>query len=395
MSYRPVALTSHLSKVLEHLIRGPLVDHLESQGHLDSAQHGARAGCSTLSQLLIQHDAILQMLEDGGNCDVIYLDFSKAFDKVDHGLLLLKLRRMGVVASLGRWIGNFLLEHLQAVRVGAGTSTWAKVLSGIPQGSVLGPLLFLVFISDLGGSLGPEDALVLKYIDDTKLLKKVESMGDVEALQGNLDTLYQWQADNNMAWNGSKFQALRLGGKPHLREDSLLFTPGHEDPIMEVEVTKDLSILLDSSLSFRDQRASAVAKAKQKAGWVLRMFRTREPYALRTLWKALIQPHLDYASQLWAPVSNKGALEEQESPLRAFTKRFKGLSQLPYWERLERTGILSSERRQERYRCIYTWKILNGLVPNCGVQLESSMDSRRGKTATIPPLLGPGPTSGP
>ena len=388
VSYRPVSLTTHLSKVQERLIRAPMVDYLESHGLMDSTQHGARAGRSTLSQLLVQYDRVLRLLEDGDNCEVVYLDFSKAFDKVDHWLLLLKLKKLGITGKLGRWLGNFLYRRLQAVRVGSRVSSWAHVVSGTPQGSVLGPLLFLVFISDLGMDLGPESSTILKYVDDTKLIKGVSCPEDVEALQEDLEHLYSWQRANNMDWNASKFLALRMGANSQLRESTLLFTPDTGEPIAETEEARDLGILMDTKGSFRPQRAKASAKAKQKAGWVLRTFRTREARHLKTLWRSLIQPHQDHASQLWAAVGLSGDLLEQEAPLRSFTRRMREVRHLPYWERLARVGLQSSERRQERYRILYTWKILKGMVPNCGLSVDSSPESRRGRTLTIPPLSG-------
>ncbi len=118
----------------------------------------------------------------------------------------------------------------------------------------------------------------------------------------------------------------------------------------------------------------------QKAGWVLRTFKTRE--------LSLIQPHQDYASKLWAPVGILGDLAAQEAPLKSFTKRTRGFWDLSYWERLVKAGMMSNECRQERYRIIYSWKIIQGLAPNCGLTLDSSMDSRRGRTLSIPPLSG-------
>ncbi len=207
------------------MVRAPIIEFLESRGLMDGAQHGARAGRSTLSQLLVQYDQVLKHLENGNNCEIVYLDFSKAFNKVDLSLLLQKLRKLGINGHLGRWLGNFLLERRQAVRVGSMSSYWAQVLSGVPQGSVLGPLLFLAFISDLGAELEQEDSSIFKYVDDTKLFRGVSSPDDVEALQNDLFMLYKWQQVNNMEWNASKFVALRMGANRSLREETLLFTP--------------------------------------------------------------------------------------------------------------------------------------------------------------------------
>jgi ribonuclease P/MRP protein subunit RPP40 len=374
---------------MERAMRTPIVDHLEATGQIDQSQHGARAGRSTLSQLLIHYDAVLKLIENGRNCEQLYLDFSKAFDKVDHSLLIKKLAAMGIRGNLGIWLGKFLLGRTQAVRVGSKISSWTSVISGVPQGTVLGPLFFLCFIADLGGDLAMGSSLILKFVDDTKLIKGVATPEDIEALQDDLENLYQWQQANNMEWNGGKFQALRMGYNQTLREEALLFTPNHDDPIEEFEVVKDLGVLMDRLGTFGPQRSKANAKAKQKAGWILRTFKSRDLFTMRTLWNTLVRPHQDYCSQLWSPVGLAGDLLEQEAPLRSFTRRIRGFSILNYWERLSAANLYSSERRQERYKILYAFKALRGLVPECGIRVDTSPESRRGRTLEIPLISAP------
>ena len=132
-NYRPIALTSHLSKILERVVRKDLVDFLSTNKLMDPRQHGSRAGHSTLSQLLQHYGNILDHMENKVNTDVIYLDFSKAFDKVDHSVLLSKVRALGIQGNLGAWLGTFLLGRTQKVKVGDTLSDGETIISGVPQ----------------------------------------------------------------------------------------------------------------------------------------------------------------------------------------------------------------------------------------------------------------------
>ena len=161
--------------------------------------------------------------------------------------------------------------------MGEGLSAWAKVISGVPQGSVLGPLLFLIFIADLGEGLpSGSTTMLLKYVDDSKAIQKIASLEDVERLQDSLNVLYDWQQTNNMQWNGSKFVAVRMGPRVHLKTDTLLFTPDYSDPIEVKGNTRDLGVLVDSEADFRPQRLAVIKKVRAKSAWALRTFRSRD-----------------------------------------------------------------------------------------------------------------------
>ena len=199
---------------------------------MDDNQHGSRAGRSTLSQLLEHQDEILKELEEGNNVDAVYLDFSKAFDKCDHGILLHKIRKLKIKGKLGRWIQNFLKDRKQAVIVDRIRSEWSKVVSGIPQGSVLGPILFLIYIADIGDSLSTK---ALVYVDDTKIKQKVNSEEDVECFQKELEKLDEWAKSNNMQFNGKKFQVVRYGQNEELKNNTEYFSGSYEEIIDRFE----------------------------------------------------------------------------------------------------------------------------------------------------------------
>ena len=207
-NYRPVSLTCQLCKVFEKLVRDELVEYLEGNRLLKETQHGFRKRRSCLTNLLSFLDRVTEELDRGGGMDVVYLDFAKAFDKVPHQRLLRKLERYGVSGNVLAWIRGWLLDRWQRVGVRGNWSGWRRALSGIPQGSVLGPVLLLVFIDDLEKGVMSG---VLKFADDTKIFRRVDSDEDREALQRDLDRLVQWSEVWQMKFNVDKCKVMHLG----------------------------------------------------------------------------------------------------------------------------------------------------------------------------------------
>merc|ERR1711888_508941 len=217
-NYRPVALTSHIVKIFEKVLRNHIVAHLEENGLLNPGQHGFRTGRSCLSQLLAHFETITQILEDGDNVDVIYLDFSKAFDKVDFLVTLRKIKHLGISGNIGKWIYSFLTGRTQCVIVNGMRSDVSEVKSGVPQGSVLGPLLFLILLGDIDKSIA--SAFVSSFADDTRVGRRIKTPADVQALQEDLNTIYRWSSKNNMKFNSDKFECIRYGKKKELHDNT-------------------------------------------------------------------------------------------------------------------------------------------------------------------------------
>ena len=382
-NYRPVSLTSHIIKLVERVIAKKVIQHLEAENLYNNGQHGFRRGRSCLSQLLQHYQNILEYLSLGQDVDVVYLDFSKAFDKVDHNILLAKLKNIGISEQLCVWISSFLKDRKQFVAVEGSFSAESSVISGVPQGTVLGPLLFLIFIADISDDLTSSTAT--SFADDTRVMKPLSRLHDCEALQEDLGRVYDWARANNMSFNGDKFELLRYS----VNNEAIPFqylTSESTAIEAKTEVT-DLGVLMSSNADFKSHIEHIIKKAKERMSWIFRVFLTREPEPMLTLYRALVLPILEYCSQLWHPVQ-LGVSRNLEAIQRSFTSRLRGVESLNYWERLEALKLYSLERRRERYMAIYIWKIIVGLVPNLdGTRKVVVLHSdRRGRTCRVPPV---------
>ena len=383
-NYRPISLTSHLSKTFERIIVKKLTSYLDSMELFNKNQHGFRAGRSCVSQLLEHQMKILSYLEEGKEVDVVYLDFAKAFDKVDYGVLLQKLKYVGISGSLLRWINSFLTGRKQRVCVEGVLSSPAPVVSGVPQGSALGPLLFLVHISDIDDDL--QHVKAASFADDTRLIMKVENSEDQRKMQEDLDKIYQWASQNNMCFNGNKFELMRYG-KVHSNCSSYSRPDG--GMIGEVSEVRDLGILMAKSATFDSEIGKIILKSNRQAGWILRVFKTREELPMMTLYRALIRPHLEYCCQVWSPIT-VGTIRRIEGVQRSYTARIARIGHLNYWERLKHLRLYSLERRRERYQLIYVFKLMMQLVPNIESErfnLKFDRSERRGRFCKIPPII--------
>ena len=365
-------------KVFERVVRIALVRHLEDNKLLPEGQHGFRALRSTLTQLLSYWDNILGELEDGNGVDIIYTDFSKAFDKVETGVLLHKLKDCGITGRVGTWISAFLdpSTRQQAVVVDGRVSSLTSVISGVPQGTVLGPILFLIHIRDIADGLSPRTT-ASSFADDTRVQRGIHSHQDCSTLQADLRVIYDWASRVNMHFNGDKFECLRLWPNPSLAPDFDYVGP--DGATIEVKDSlKDLGIYLSSDLSFKLQVEKVVTSASKLAGWGLRTFRRRGSATMRSIWRSLVQPKLDYCSQFWSP-GDQDSINKIESVQRHFLAKVSSLDGVDYWRKLKKMNLLSQERRRERYMVLFIWKISQGMVQGYNLEFTSTR-GRRGRT---------------
>ena len=354
-----------MCKLFERIIVKELTSYLKEANLFNEDQHGFRSGRSCLSQLLEHHQKILSALENHVAVDVVYLDFAKAFDRVDYSVLLKKLKAIGISGNLLKWLADFLIERQQIIKVSNQLSGAGPVNSGVPQGSSLGPLLFLIMIADINSSV--EHVSVSSFADDTRFLQEIAESRDCSRMQDDLIGVYRWASENNMKFNSKKFELLSYSARQRdlykLNQCLNVFHyPQYFDPegniISSVENVKDLGVRVNKDATFQLQINECASKGSRYAGWILRVFKTREPIAMMTLFKSMVLPHLEYCCPLWSPLTI-GRVRQLEAIQRSFTAKISTLSHKNYWERLKSLGLYSLERRRERYMIIYVFKIIN------------------------------------
>ena len=295
-NYRPVSLLSIPSKCLEKIVHKAIYSHVAP--YLTDWQHGFIRGRSCATQLVLTHHQWTKALDDGLQVDVVFLDVSKTFDRVSHDLLLHKLCNFGISGSLLNWCENYLSHREQRVVIDGQSSAWSVVPSGVPQGSLLGPLFFVIFISDLPDVVMPGNTIAL-YADDCKTSRVVSYPSDQQKFQSDLDNLCEWSQRNLMDFNVKKCILLRITKKR---------MPFHADLILNgcsLEETYefcDLGLVTGNKLSWNAHVDKICSKANKILGLVKRTCKgLKDVNTLRTLYCALVRFQLEYCTIVWSP----------------------------------------------------------------------------------------------
>lgn len=321
---------------------------------MNMAQHGFTKGRSCLTNLLESLEKWTDCIDEGSGVDIIYLDFSKAFDTVPHERLIGKLLDAGLDERVTRWIRSFLVGRKMRVSVDGKFSEWTSVPSGVPQGSVLGPILFLIFVSDLPSCV--KESLIM-FADDTKLWTKIGSVRDSTKLQDDLDSVVEWTQRWKLQLNYDKCKVL------HLRQKhQTTYTMGdgvNKVNLQSVAEEKDLGVIITEDLKWSRQSCESAKKANRILGLIRRQFTHLDEQSFLVLYKSFVRPRLEYCIQAWSPNLKKD-IEVLEAVQRRATKLVKNLRRKPYNARLESLKLTSLERRRTRGDLIEVHKILTG-----------------------------------
>ena len=299
-NYRPISLLSIVSKMLERHFHQYIINHLNEYQPLSNKQWGFQSGKSTTTALLsVTHDWF-QALEAGQEVCSICFDLRKAFDSVPHRLLVDKLTSLGLSAHIISWITSYLTNRKQHVVVGGESSQDAPVLSGVPQGSVLGPLLFLVYINDVSNVLLSDGSILNLYADDMLLYKSMKSFEDYSHLQLDIDCISDWVCRNKLMFNPTKCKAMTISRKRNSVYPAQFLLNGI--PLEQVETFNYLGVLLSSDLSWSAHIDSICTKARKVIGLLYRRFYGNvNNHSLLELYSVLVRPHLEYAATIWDP----------------------------------------------------------------------------------------------
>ena len=321
-NYRPISLLSLVSKVLERIIHNRLMRYLISNSYLSRFQFGFRPMGSTQEAILTATNDWHKTLDRGLSSAAVFFDLSKAFDTVPHHLLLQTLRSIGISGPLLEWFDSYLSNRQQRVVIRGHSSSYANVDSGVPQESILGPLLFIIYMNSIFDLRLSPDSKIILYADDILLYKPIKTPTDISDLQSNVDKIQAWVASHSLQLNISKTKAMLIS---HCKNKPQLHLHVNNSAIEVVDSLTYLGVTITSTLNWSSHIENTTKRARRQLGYIYRAFHHAGPATLTQLYKSTVLPLVDYCSSVWAP-HHKKYIEEVESvqkfATRIVTKRW-------------------------------------------------------------------------
>ena len=298
-NYRPISILSSISKIFEKIVFDQLSQYLTTNEILTDYQSGFRKGYSTCSSSLRTTNDWLVNMDKGLINGVVFLDLKKAFDTVDHDILIKKLEFYGIKNHALRWFISYLSNRKQVCKVGMSMSNSESVIAGVPQGSNLGPLLFLLYVNDLPNCLG--SSVPALFADDTNLTASGASASEIQdILEIELNKVHTWLLANKLTLNVKKTEYILIGSRQRLSQVSAdpILSMGSEG-IKRVSSTKTLGVVVDECITWSDHVDKVAKKAAKGIGMLRRSKHLFDRDTLKTIYNAFVLPHFDYCALVW------------------------------------------------------------------------------------------------
>ncbi len=364
LNYRPISLTSSFSRIFESILHVKISQHLAKNSLLSSNQYGFLSNKSSCDQLLICIHEWLLSVSEGIPISVVYTDIAKAFDSVSHTKLIFILKHYGISECVCNWLCNFLTNRRQSVCVGSAVSSPLPVYSGVPQGSVIGPLLFLIYFNSLTKEV---DSLygvrgIKLFADDAKVYDTSS-----QSLQISLDKILSWLQDHQLNIAANKCFTLNIHNRTLQNLPSLTLD---NTPLQNIETMKDLGIIISSNLKWHSHINSICNKAAFSSYHILKSFRTKNIWIFKKLFVTYTRPIVEYNTPVWSPYLSKD-ISRIESIQRLFTRRAClkcGIHFTSYQDRLEKLKLDSLEKRRQLNDLYLMYKIIHNL---CSISFNS------------------------
>ena len=357
-NYRPVSLTSVCCKVLEHIIHSQIMGHLDEHRILTDKQHGFRKRRSCETQLLVTHNDLINAMDKKKSSDVIILDFTKAFDTVPHRRLLLKLKHYAISSHILSWLSSFLVGRTQRVVLEGRMSSLVTVDSGVPQGTVLGPLLFLLYINDLPNGIKSSTRL---FADDALIYRTISSTVDTEILQSDLNRLSRWQHDWQMQFNPGKCYVMHITNSRNQQHSNYQLCG---QTLATVDSHPYLGVHLQNDMGWSTHIGHVTARANRMLGVVRRNLSNCPESLKQTAYFSLVRPHLEYASVVWDSHLKKDikGIEQVQRSAARFVKNNYDRKAGVVTSLLDDLGWQSLESRRKVARLTTMYKIVNDKI---------------------------------
>lgn len=361
-NYRGITSLCSTSKVLEIIINEALLS--SCRNYISTDQHGFFPKRSVSTNLVSFVSTCLQNMDSGFQVDTVYTDLKAAFDRVDHGILLGRLEKIGMSSSFVRWFRSYLTGRSLCVRMGPEHSALFRNLSGVPQGSNLGPLLFIIFVNEIATLLPPGCRVF--YADDVKIFMVIKTLFDCVELQNRLSNFQAWCVRNFLTLSVGKCYVVSF----HRKLKPLIFNYSiGGQTLQRMEDVRDLGVTLDSGLTFRTHYTDIITKANKQLGFIFKISKDfRDPLCLRSLYCSLVRSVLEFGNVVWCPYHTTW-IKRIEKVQKKFVKyALRNLPWLdpvnlpPYEDRCRLLELNTLEQRRFNAQAVFVAKILKGEI---------------------------------